>query len=61
VNQELARRGVHVDHRPGVGLRLGPHFYNTEDDVDRALAAIDEIVAGRGAARQAGEPTPCPE
>jgi kynureninase len=61
VSEELARRGVHVDHRPGVGLRLGPHFYNTEDDVDRALAAIEEIVGEGRPAGRAGGPAPCPD
>jgi len=44
---ELARRGVIVDWRPQVGLRVGPHFYNSEDDVDRALAEIEDVVAAR--------------
>ena len=47
VCEELARRGVVVDWRPEVGLRIGPHFYNTEDDVDRALAEIENIVTAR--------------
>ena len=42
---ELARRGVHVDWRPGAGLRIGPHFYNTEAEIDAALDAVGEILA----------------
>jgi kynureninase len=45
--EELARRGVIVDWRPQVGLRVGPHFYNSEDDVDRCLAEIEDVVAAR--------------
>ena len=45
--EELARRGVIVDWRPEVGLRVGPHFYNSEEDVDRCLAEIEDVVAAR--------------
>ena len=39
----LAERGIVVDWRPGF-VRVSPHFYNTEDEVDRVLA---ELVAWR--------------
>ena len=29
VADELLRRGVIVDYRPGAGIRIAPHFYNT--------------------------------
>ena len=48
VMQELLRRGVIVDHRPGAGIRMAPHFYNTEEDIDRAMEALDSIVATTG-------------
>ena len=41
----LEERGILVDHRPKVGLRLGPHFYNTAEEVDRAVLAVDDILA----------------
>jgi kynureninase len=47
VAAELGRRKVTVDWRPDVGIRIGPHFYNSEDDVDVALTEIEGIVAGR--------------
>jgi kynureninase len=40
---ELVRRGVIVDHRPGAGIRMAPHFYNTEDEIDRAIATLVAI------------------
>jgi len=46
VSQELLRRGVIIDYRPGAGIRLAPHFYNTEEEIDRAVATLNEIVAG---------------
>jgi kynureninase len=45
VTRELIRREVIVDHRPGAGIRMAPHFYNTADDIDRAFAVLDDIVA----------------
>src|SRR6266516_599122 len=32
VGEELARRDVLCDYRPDVGLRFGPHFFNTDDE-----------------------------
>jgi kynureninase len=44
VLEELLRREVIVDYRPGAGLRLSPHFYNTEDEIDHAIAEIAAIL-----------------
>ena len=38
----LAERGTIVDYRPG-HVRVSPHFYNTEADVDRFLHELSEI------------------
>lgn len=46
VANELIRREVIVDYRPGGGIRMAPHFYNTDDEVQRALETLDEIVDG---------------
>jgi kynureninase len=43
VADELIRRGVIVDHRPGAGIRMAPHFYNTEEEIDRAVETLIEI------------------
>ncbi len=40
----LARRGAYVDCRPGAGLRISPHFFNTDDEVEAALEALAEVV-----------------
>jgi len=45
VHKELAERQILCDFRPDVGLRLGPHFFNTEDELERAVVAIGEILA----------------
>jgi kynureninase len=46
---ELIRRGVIVDHRPGAGIRMAPHFYNTDEEIDRAMAALEASVAASAA------------
>lgn len=46
VVKELERREVLVDYRPGAGIRVAPHFYSTDDDVERTVAEIREIVNG---------------
>lgn len=45
VTQELIARGVIVDFRPGAGIRIAPHFYNTEREIDQAVETMDNIVA----------------
>jgi kynureninase len=55
VNRELAERGIVVDCRPETGLRLGPHFYNTDDELRFAVEQIVELSrreARAGAARR---------
>ena len=44
VSTELIRRNVIVDYRPGAGIRIAPHFYNNDDDIDRAMSVLDDIV-----------------
>jgi kynureninase len=48
VHAELESRQILLDVRPDVGLRFGPHFFNTDDELESAAAALVEIV-GRGA------------
>jgi kynureninase len=44
VTDELLRRDVIVDYRPNAGIRIAPHFYNSEADIDRALAVLDAVI-----------------
>jgi kynureninase len=48
VCQELLRRDVLVDYRPRAGVRFSPHFYNTLEEIDRAIATVDEILSQMG-------------
>jgi kynureninase len=45
VHAELAERQILCDFRPEVGLRLGPHFFNTEAELEHAVGQIAEIVS----------------
>ena len=45
VHKELAEREILCDFRPDVGIRLGPHFFNTEDELAYTVGQISEIVA----------------
>ena len=42
VEGHLADRGIDVDHRPGAGLRVAPHFCHRDDECDRVIDAIAE-------------------
>ncbi|QQS49186.1 MAG: aminotransferase class V-fold PLP-dependent enzyme [Acidobacteriota bacterium] len=44
VVRELAARDVLVDFRPGAGIRIGPHFFNTDPEVDRVIEVIRDIL-----------------
>jgi len=39
-----------VDYRPNAGVRLSPHFYTTDAELDFALAQMEEIVATKNRA-----------
>ncbi len=43
VSRELNAQDVVVDFRPGVGIRLSPHFYTEDAELDLAFAAIDDV------------------
>ena len=45
VAQALLARDVIVDYRPGAGIRVAPHFYTSDDEVDSVVGSIDEILA----------------
>jgi kynureninase len=45
VKHELLRREVIVDYRPGAGIRVSPHFYTRDDECDRAVAEIRDVLA----------------
>jgi kynureninase len=44
VSRALKARDFIVDFRPGVGIRVSPHFYNTMSEIDRLMAEMAHIV-----------------
>ena len=44
VHRELDSREIVCDFRPDAGVRLGPHFFNTDDELRFAASQIAEIV-----------------
>src|SRR5262245_45946096 len=42
--ERLAERKVYVDWRPGAGLRVSPHFFNTDEEVEEALNILSELI-----------------
>jgi kynureninase len=44
VHRELDAREIVCDFRPDAGIRLGSHFFNTDDELRFAAAQIAEIV-----------------
>ena len=45
IERELLKRNFLVDYRPRAGLRVSPHFYNTDAELDDLLSAISEFVS----------------
>lgn len=45
VAQALLARDIVIDYRPGAGIRVAPHFYSTDAEVERVVVEIDEILA----------------
>ncbi len=47
VCKELIRRKYIVDYRPMAGIRISPHFYNTDEECDAVMKEIRTIREGR--------------
>jgi len=41
----LLASDVIVDYRPGAGIRVAPHFYTSDDELDAVVGLIDDILA----------------
>jgi kynureninase len=44
VAQALLANDVIVDYRPNAGIRLGPHFYTADAELDRAVSMIEDVL-----------------
>ena len=44
VHKELTERQILCDFRPDAGIRLGPHYYNTDDELRFVVEQVGEIL-----------------
>ncbi len=44
VAQALLSRQILVDYRPNAGIRVAPHFYTTDAELELAVTAIDDVL-----------------
>src|SRR5213595_2890019 len=43
ITKELIRREFIVDYRPGAGVRISPHFYTKDEELDLVIAEMKKI------------------
>ena len=48
---ELLKRDVLVDWRPNAGVRMSPHFYTSDQEIETAIEAVEEILSVMAVAR----------
>jgi kynureninase len=46
VSKRLLERRFFVDYRPGSGIRISPHFFNSVAEVEAVMAEVDSILSG---------------
>jgi len=51
VTQELLRRDFMVDYRPGAGIRIAPHFYTKDEELELVVEEIQTLERTAAAAR----------
>jgi len=44
VTQHLLSQNILVDYRVGAGIRIAPHFFTREDELDEAVSEIDKAL-----------------
>lgn len=44
VAQALLERDILVDYRPDAGIRVAPHFYTSDEEIEEAVAEIDAVL-----------------
>jgi kynureninase len=45
VHRELTERQILCDFRPDAGIRLGPHYYTSDDELRHVVEQVEEILA----------------
>jgi kynureninase len=51
VTRELVRREIIVDYRPDAGVRVSPHFYTKDEEIEHVISEMRDILNTRAYAR----------
>jgi kynureninase len=51
VYKHLLASGVMIDYRPAAGLRIAPHFYTSDEELDKVMYEIDAVLSPAHAGR----------
>jgi kynureninase len=51
ITQELGRRDYLADYRPGAGIRVAPHFYTKDEELELVIREIKSLSAPTSAPR----------
>jgi kynureninase len=54
VSRELLRRDFIVDFRPGAGVRVSPHFYTADDELEAVIREMRQILDTRAYEKHLG-------
>jgi len=54
VSRELIARQILIDYRANAGIRVSPHFYNSDDEVRLVIEAVQDILASGAWQKHAG-------
>ena len=54
VHKELSERQILCDFRPDAGIRLGPHYFTSDEELDFALDQVEDILGTRAHERWLG-------
>lgn len=55
VSRELIRREFLVDYRPQAGIRISPHFYSSDEEIELTIREIDDILRTKAYERYIGD------
>jgi kynureninase len=54
VHKELSERQILCDFRPGAGIRIGPHYFTSDAELEYVISQITEIVESGAYERHVG-------
>lgn len=57
ISRELLRREILIDYRPGAGIRISPHFYTSEEELEVLIRETRIILESKAYAKHIGART----